>query len=814
MPKRSIILLLLIISAGLSAQKLERLTVEKIMKDPKWMGTSPSNISWGNDGSTLYFLWNSDKAPADSTWYITTANKTPVKATAAQKQAMAAEGVYNYNQGRTAYVFTKDGDIFYMDIKSGKTKRIIQTVDMETNPQFSFNETKIIYSRSQNLYAWDITSGETMQLTNIKSGDAPPAPTGGGFQRGGGGTTPTTTGNQQEQWLKNDQLQYFQVLKERKEKREAGEAYTKSLPKTKELRSISIDDKVVQGLGLSPDGRFVNYRLFKAAPVTNAKTTIVPSFVTETGFTTDIPSRSKVGAQQGSSEMYIYDRLRDTVLSMKTDSIPGIQDLPDYLKDYPKKSEERKKKPVNRPVTFTALSWSPKGTNAVVDIRSQDNKDRWLMNWDTATGQLKLLDRQRDEAWIGGPGTTGFGSGNTGWIDENIFWYRSEATGYSHLYTANILSGEKKALTSGKYEVQQVQLSRDKKYFYIVTNEVHPGEQHFYRLSIADGKKEKITTMTGANQVTLSPDEKYLAILHSYSTKPWELYLQENLPAGKQVKPAEPIQITNKAQSEEFKTYAWKDPEVITFTAKDGAQVYARLYKPANPHPDKPAVLFVHGAGYLQNAHKWWSSYFREYMFNNLLADNGYYVMDIDYRGSAGYGRDWRTGIYRHMGGKDLGDHVDAVNYLIKNFGVNPKNVGLYGGSYGGFISLMGMFTEPEVFAAGAALRPVTDWANYNHGYTSNILNEPFNDSLAYRKSSPYYFAEGLKGNLLICHGMVDVNVHYQDAVKLSQRLIELGKDNWELASYPMEDHGFVEPSSWTDEYKRIFKLFETVLKK
>ena len=814
MPKRSIILLLLIISAGLSAQKLERLTVEKIMKDPKWMGTSPSNISWGNDGSTLYFLWNSDKAPADSTWYITTANKTPVKATAAQKQAMAAEGVYNYNQGRTAYVFTKDGDIFYMDIKSGKTKRIIQTVDMETNPQFSFNETKIIYSRSQNLYAWDITSGETMQLTNIKSGDAPQAPTGGGFQRGGRGTTPTTTGNQQEQWLKNDQLQYFQVLKERKEKREAGEAYTKSLPKTKELRSISIDDKVVQGLGLSPDGRFVNYRLFKAAPVTNAKTTIVPSFVTETGFTTDIPSRSKVGAQQGSSEMYIYDRLRDTVLSIKTDSIPGIQDLPDYLKDYPKKSEERKKKPVNRPVTFTALSWSPKGTNAVVDIRSQDNKDRWLMNWDTATGQLKLLDRQRDEAWIGGPGTTGFGSGNTGWIDENIFWYRSEATGYSHLYTANILSGEKKALTSGKYEVQQVQLSRDKKYFYIVTNEVHPGEQHFYRLSIADGKKEKITTMTGANQVTLSPDEKYLAILHSYSTKPWELYLQENLPAGKQVKPAEPIQITNKAQSEEFKTYAWKDPEVITFTAKDGAQVYARLYKPANPHPDKPAVLFVHGAGYLQNAHKWWSSYFREYMFNNLLADNGYYVMDIDYRGSAGYGRDWRTGIYRHMGGKDLGDHVDAVNYLIKNFGVNPKNVGLYGGSYGGFISLMGMFTEPEVFAAGAALRPVTDWANYNHGYTSNILNEPFNDSLAYRKSSPYYFAEGLKGNLLICHGMVDVNVHYQDAVKLSQRLIELGKDNWELASYPMEDHGFVEPSSWTDEYKRIFKLFETVLKK
>ncbi|HRF19309.1 MAG TPA: prolyl oligopeptidase family serine peptidase, partial [Chitinophagaceae bacterium] len=246
----------------------------------------------------------------------------------------------------------------------------------------------------------------------------------------------------------------------------------------------------------------------------------------------------------------------------------------------------------------------------------------------------------------------------------------------SHLYTVNASTGTKKALTSGNYEVQQVSLSKDKKYFYISTNEVHPGEQHFYRLSIADGKKEKLTSMTGSNQVTISPDEKYLAILHSYSNKPWELYLQENFVTGKQAKTNGKIeQITNKAQSDEFKTYAWKDPEVISFPARDGAQVYARLYKPANPQPNKPAVLFVHGAGYLQNAHKWWSSYFREYMFNNMLADNGYYVMDIDYRGSAGYGRDWRTGIYRHMGGKDLSDHVDAVNYLVKNFGVNPKNV-------------------------------------------------------------------------------------------------------------------------------------------
>ena len=789
-------------------QKLDKLTVEKIMRDPNWIGTSPSNIQWSNDGKSIYFNWNPEKALADSLYNITLSNKTPVKVTPAEIRVMRATGNYVYNTLRSAYVLAKDGDIFYTELKTGKIKRITQTADAEINPQFSFNDSKIAYTRNQNLYAWDIISGETMQLTNLQTGAAAAAPPTTGFAGRGNNQAASNnnaSGNPQEDWLKNDQLAYFEVLKSRKEKRDKGDAYNKTIPKAKELRNINIEDKALQGLSLSPDGRFISYRLFKTA--TASKTTIVPSYVTETGFTTDIPARTKVGTPPGTSEFFIYDRERDTVFAVKIDStFPGIRDLPDYVKDYPKQLERRNRRPANRTVAFNSFVWSANGTNAVLEIRSTDNKDRWLMLWDTATHALKLLDRQRDEAWIGGPGI-GFGR-NIGWIDDNTVWFQSESSGYSHLFTINIKTNERKALTAGKYEVQQTQLSNDKKFFYIITNEVHPGEQQFYRLTIADGKKERITTMPGAYQVTVSPDEKYLAVLYSYSTKPWELYLQENKPGGKIE------QITNKAQSDEFRSYSWRDPEVITFTASDGAQVYARIYKPVNPDPNKPAVLFVHGAGYLQNAHKWWSSYFREFMFNNMLADNGYYVMDVDYRGSAGYGRDWRTGIYRFMGGKDLSDHVDAANYLVKTYGVNPQHIGLYGGSYGGFITLMGMFNNPDVFAAGAALRPVTDWANYNHGYTANILNEPFNDSLAYRKSSPFYYANGLKGHLLICHGMVDVNVHYQDAVKLTQRLIELGKDNWELASYPMEDHGFVEPSSWTDEYKRIFKLFEDVLKK
>ena len=316
------------------------------------------------------------------------------------------------------------------------------------------------------------------------------------------------------------------------------------------------------------------------------------------------------------------------------------------------------------------------------------------------------------------------------------------------------------------------------------------------------GESVRLTNMKGRNDVEISPDEKWLAIRNSYSNKPWELYLQANKPGAK-------AEMITSSLTDEFQEYPWREPEVISYKAQDGTDVYARLYTPDEGVKNGAAVIFVHGAGYLQNAHKWWSTYFHEYMFHNLLADKGFTILDIDYRGSAGYGRDFRTGIYRHMGGKDLSDHVDGAKWLIENQEINSEKIGIYGGSYGGFITLMALFKEPDVFAAGAALRSVTDWAHYNHYYTSNILNTPKPDSIAYRRSSPIYFAEGLQDPLLMCHGMVDDNVHYQGIVRLAQRLIELEKDNWELAVYPVEPHSFTEPSSWTDEYKRILKLFE-----
>ncbi len=783
-------LAILIAQVSVAQNQLGKLTVEKIMADPKWMGSSPSNLQWSADGKLLYFRWNPDAVAADSIYYISTENTTPQKATIAMRQNQVLAGRVNYNFAHTAYTYGQNGDLYYVSAIGIAPIRITQTTDMETSPQFGFNEKKIVYEKDNNLFAWDISNGTTMQLTNFKSGAEIK-------------DTKKEPSNAQEKWLKNDQLENFEVLKQRHDKLEITDSLNKLL-RPKELHPIYTNDKTVQSQDVSPDGRFVTFKLMKLG---GGKSTIVPNYVTETGFTTDINGRTKVGHEQNSYEFFVYDREKDTVIAVKTEQLPGIKTEPDYVKDYPVKDTSKKKKAAVRPVEFANQIWSANGSHVLLNIYSQDNKDRWIMLLEPSTGKLSTIDHQRDEAWIGGPGIDNYEVNQNCWIDENTCWFQSEATGYSHLYTYNVSTKTRKQLTSGNYEIQTVKLSNDKKYFFVTTNEVHPGEKQFYRMAIDGSKKEHITTMTGNNDVSVSPNDKQIAFLYSYSNKPWELYLQDNQPQ------AAAKQITNKAQSDLFKSYAWRDPIVKTIKASDGQNIYVRIYKPANPAASKPAVLFVHGAGYLQNAHKWWSSYFREYMFNNLLTDNGYTVMDIDYRGSAGYGRDWRTGIYRHMGGKDLDDEMDAAKYLVDSLGCDAKHIGMYGGSYGGFMTLMALFTKPGKINAGAALRPVTDWAHYNHGYTSNILNEPFNDSISYKISSPIYFANGLQDHLLICHGMVDTNVHFEDVVRLQQRLIELHKDNWELSPYPMEDHGFVEPSSWTDEYKRIFKLFETNLK-
>jgi dipeptidyl aminopeptidase/acylaminoacyl peptidase len=782
-----------------NAQQVENkssLTIPQIMQSERFIGYSPSRIQWSGDNETIYFSWNPEMEKLRSTYKINIESGNPEKVS--NEELISMPSAYaSYSKDRKSKVYAKNGDIFIYNVETQRAIQVTNTIELESNPRF-YNgdpkavyeltaDIKIVYQKSGNLYVWNRIDGTTRQITNFKKGtkakDKKRLPN--------------------EEWLYNDQAD-FEIVQNRKDISQQRKEQREAL-KPKRPFAIYYGTKSVSNIRLSPNMKFVTYRLTTKA---KAKKTHVPSFVTESGYMKDLPSRPKVGSPQNTYEMGVYDIDKDTAYIIDIKQMEGIYDKAAFLKEYHTGDEAynpKYKKP--RSVIYHGAKFSD-DSKAVIEIKALDNKDRWLMLVDLPTGKLTQLDRQHDDAWIGGPGVVGWNvvSGNTGWISNDLFYYQSEKTGYSHLYCVNVNTGKTKQLTKGDFEILSADLSNDKKHFYITSNKKSPFEHHFYKMKVDGGKMEQITSMTGKNDVSLSPDESQIAIRYSYSNKPWELYIMKN-EAGAKAK-----QLT-KSTTKAFKAYDWRDPEIVYFTASDGVKVPARLYRPQNAKPNAPAVIFVHGAGYLQNVHRGWSGYHREYMFHNILVDNGYTVLDIDYRASAGYGRDWRTSIYRHMGSKDLSDQIDGAKYLVDNFQVDKDNIGIYGGSYGGFITMMGLFNHPGTFKSGAALRSVTDWAHYNHEYTNNILNTPVQDSIAYRRSSPIHFAEGLQDNLLILHGMIDTNVQFQDVVRLSQRLIELEKDNWEFSVFPMESHGFVEPSSWTDEYKRIFKLFQTTLK-
>ncbi|MEM1044238.1 MAG: prolyl oligopeptidase family serine peptidase [Bacteroidota bacterium] len=782
---------LALLAAPVAAQPT--LTVEQITQDPEtWIGAWPSDVFWTDAGEHVYFRWNPQgQFPADSLYKVVPGETDPVRVTPAERLALPPR-FDGWHADRLAYdpdfqrrVFERDGDVWLYDLASGDLRRLTETRARESSPRFSPDGRRVVFEQGDALYALDLATVAVRQRTDLREGTEPEedAP------------------SEQDAFLERQQRGLFDVLREAaredslRDAAEETEAAARDLPPT-----YYAGDRDVQQLTLSPDERFVTFVLRDGAEPT---TTSMTDYVTQSGYAEELTARPKVGAPGDRHELVVQDLARDTSYTVDLTTLPGAFDPTDVAAERGETADS------SRVLVPFGPRWSPDGRYAVLDVRTRDNKDRWIARLDAEAGTVTSLDRQRDEAWIAGPGIAWWvGESAGGWLpDSRTYWFQSEASGYSHLWTVDVATGQTRQLTEGDFEVSDVQLSRDGQWWYFASSEGSPYERHYYRMPLEGGARDRLTRLPGRNDAELSPAEDWLGILHSRSNHPPEVLVEPPFVGETAEGRQPPIRQVTDSTTDDWNAYPWRPAEIVTIPASDGAEVPARIYRPESPNG--AAVFFVHGAGYLQNAHRWWSSYVREYQFHNLLADRGYLVLDIDFRGSAGYGRDWRTAIYRHMGGRDLQDYVDASRWVGSEFGIEPERVAIYGGSYGGFLTLMALFTEPEHFGGGAALRSVTDWAHYNHVYTSNILNTPAEDSLAYARSSPINFASGLADPLLMTHGLVDTNVQPQDIFRLSQRLIELGKTGWELALAPVEGHGYAEPSSWTDKMRRILDLIE-----
>ena len=776
-----------LVSPAALAQPAQPLTMERIMADPDWIGAPVEGAWWRWDGQAAYYTRKREGSSVRDTWTQPLAGGASARVEDSARADLDAQNPIIDATG-TRMAFLRNGDLFVRDLRTGTLTQVTRTEAMEAQPQWSTTG-GLVWRAGNDWFGWDAQRGTT-QLASLKAEDDPAKPP-------------------KDDDLRDRQLRMIETLRVERDRRDGLRTQNEAWRRGDATRTPGPvflgKDVTIAGSALSPAGD-------RMIVVTSAKNGDegregkMPRYVTESGYEEFEDVRTRVGRNEPLPHtLWLVDVASGQARELKTDTLPGIgtDPLADLRRAAGKDALEG-----NRPVRLEldgrgggggAIRWSDDGRSVALSIHSVDNKDRWLATVDLAGATLQTRDRLTDAAWIN------WDFNEFGWLPDNrTLWFLSETSGYSHLYLND--GGRSRALTSGQWEVSSPVMSRDGSRFFFLCNQQWPGR---YEVCTANGGTvSEITSTGGIEDFALSPDETRLLLRTSASYTPPQLAVADV--AGGDVR------VLTDTRTAEFKAHDWLQPEYVQIPSRHGAgTVWGKFYAPETYEPGRkyPVVLFVHGAGYLQNVSDRYPNYFREQMFHNLLVQQGYIVLDLDFRASAGYGRDWRTAIYRQMGHPELEDYLDGIDWLVDNHQADRDHVGIYGGSYGGFMTFMALFREPGTFKAGAALRPVTDWSQYNHSYTANILNTPDIDPEAYLKSSPMEYADRLQDNLLIAHGMIDDNVFYKDSVMMAQRLIELRKDKWELASYPLERHAYQHPASWYDQYRRIYELFERTLK-
>ncbi|WDS35402.1 S9 family peptidase [Pseudoxanthomonas sp.] len=781
---------LLLSPAAFAQAPTAPLTIEQVMADLDWIGPPVEDARWTWDSRGVEYDLKRNGSPIRDTFrQDANGSGAATRVSDDARDTLNTTGAV-YDAKRQHQAFVRNGDIFVRNLRSGALTQLTRTLEQEAAPQFG-SDGALVWRVGNQWFRWN--GSAVAQAAQVKAEDDPAKP-------------------QPEDLLRDQQLRTLSTLAHDKQMRDALRAQQDSWRKADPTRApapVYLGTKVqIDDTALSPDGQWLLIVTHdKSAEAGDAGK--VPQYVTESGYAEQQEARTLVGRNSPVPQaLWLADMRTGTVKPLSFDALPGI--TTDPLAELRKAAAKPPLKG-DRPLRVesdgdggsAAIHWSSDSRNVAVLLRATDNKDRWIAGVDLGNARLQVRDRLTDPGWIN------WAFNDFGWMPDNqTLWLLSESSGHSQLYTQR--GGDKaKALTTGQWEASAPVLSANGDGFYFLCNRAAPGRYEVCQADLKTGKLAEVTALDGGVEgFTQSPDGRSLLVQYSASYLPTQLAV---VPAG-----GGQAKVLTDTRTAAFKAQPWAQPQLVQVPSKHGAgTIWGKYYAPAQMVPGKqyPIVMFVHGAGYLQNAIAGYPPYPREQMFHNLLVQQGYIVLDLDYRGSAGYGRDWRTAIYRNMGHPELDDYLDGLDWLVANHQGDRARAGIYGGSYGGFMTYMALFRAPGVFKAGAALRPVADWTQYNHEYTSNILNTPDIDPQAYKTSSPIEYADGLQDRLLIAHGMIDDNVFFKDSVDMTQKLIELHKDHWSIAPYPLERHGFTRADSWLDEYKRVLNLFDDTLK-
>jgi dipeptidyl aminopeptidase/acylaminoacyl peptidase len=468
---------------------------------------------------------------------------------------------------------------------------------------------------------------------------------------------------------------------------------------------------------------------------------------------------------------------------------------------------------IDAPAGFGGLRWID-AAHLVLDRQSADFKKHTSFVADTSDGKTRILHQDVDEKFWSIPGEAGSASQPS--PDGKWIAFVSDRDGWDHLYVMPASGGEPIKLTEGNFEAWRPEWSHDsKKLAFDANSPNHPGDRQLFIADLSNPAHPSLTCLTSGKGTNIaphwSPDDRSLVYQHTDPQNSADLFVvaaEAN---------ARPLRLTESMPAG-LNHSAFVEPQFVHFPGADGQMVPGWLFVPKNLDRTKkhPAVVWIHGDGINQNYDGWHvqRNYAVYYSFHQYLLQQGYVVFAPDYRGSIGYGRAWRQGVYMDVGGKDAKDAWMSANYLKTLPYVDPARIGVWGLSYGGFFTLIAVTDQPSLFRAAVDVAGVVDYAMYYedpyHGaWTASRIGTPEEHPDVYKNASPISHIDRLQRPLLILHGTADVNVPYLESVRLIDEALKNHKgDLIQFMMYPGEFHYFDREHVLRDAWTRVDKFF------
>jgi dipeptidyl-peptidase 4 len=418
--------------------------------------------------------------------------------------------------------------------------------------------------------------------------------------------------------------------------------------------------------------------------------------------------------------------------------------------------------------------WVPDSTRVYIARTNRIQNQLDFLVFDVASGKSRTVYRESDSFWVNIAGEPVFLK------DGKRFLWTSERDGFRHLYLYSLDGAEPQQLTRGLWEETDIAgLDEKAGRVYFRSTEASPVERQLYSVRLDGGEKRPITAGAGTHRISMAPDaSSFLDIYSNLSSPPEGTLRSAN---------GDAIALYRPADRRAFAELDVRPTEIVEFKGKDGTSFYGRLIKPPGFDPAKkyPLLVDVYGGPHVQAVRNAWPGLGMDQVF----AQAGYVVWEMDNRGSAGRGHAFETPVYRNLGARELADQREGVEYLISRGFIDPQRVGVTGWSYGGFMTLNLLFNAPDLFHAGFAGAPVTSWLNYDTIYTERYMGLPDDNAEAYARTSLARRARNLTGKLMIAHNLEDDNVLFQNSAQVIRALEVAGK-HFELSLYTEKTHG------------------------